>query len=98
MEDKITKIKLDKYYNLTFRALSIAKKMLNHSRYYGGFMPCRVIFVEYGDGRRYLISMDMTLALYGGTDKKPINKDLFEDMLAVKKAMEEIPAKAAAGE
>ena len=31
-------------------------------------------------------------------DKKPINKDLFEDMLAVKKAMEEIPAKAAAGE
>ncbi|OHE02815.1 MAG: DUF302 domain-containing protein [Sulfurimonas sp. RIFCSPLOWO2_12_FULL_34_6] len=81
-----------------FCSLSIAKKMLNHSRYYGGFMPCRVIFVEYGDGRRYLISMDMTLALYGGTDKKPINKDLFEDMLAVKKAMEEIPAKAAAGE
>ena len=28
MEDKITKIKLDKYYNLTFRALSIAKKKI----------------------------------------------------------------------
>lgn len=81
-----------------FCSLSIAKKMLNHSRYYGGFMPCRVIFVEYGDGRRYLVTMDMTLALYGGTDKKPIDKDLFNDMINVKKAMEEIPRMAAAGE
>lgn len=48
-------------------------------------MPCRVVLVEYGDGRRYLVTMDMTLALYGGTDKKPINPDLFEDMLNVKK-------------
>ena len=78
-----------------FCSLSIAKKMLNHSRFFGGFMPCRVIYVEYGDGRRYLISMDMTLAIYGGTDKKPINPELFEQMLDVKKAMEEIPAIAA---
>ena len=78
-----------------FCSLIIAKKMFNHSRYYGGFMPCRVVYVEYGDGRRYLISMDMTLALYGGTDKKPIDPELLEDMLAVKKAMEEIPALAA---
>ena len=76
-------------------SLSIAKKMLNHSRFYGGFMPCRVLYVEYGDGRRYLISMDMTLALYGGTDKKPINPELMEDMKNVKKAMEEIPSIAA---
>ncbi|MFA6138401.1 MAG: DUF302 domain-containing protein [Sulfurimonas sp.] len=78
-----------------FCSLSVAKKMLNHSRFYGGFMPCRVLYVEYGDGRRYLISMDMTLALYGGTDKKPINAELMEDMKNVKKAMEEIPAIAA---
>lgn len=81
-----------------FCSLSIAKKMLNHSRYYGGFMPCRVLYVEYGNGERYLVTMDMTLALYGGTDKKPIDPGLFEDMLAVKKAMEEIPRLAAAGE
>lgn len=81
-----------------FCSLSIAKKMLNHSRYYGGFMPCRVLYVEYGNGERYLISMDMTLAIYGGTDKKPINPELLADMLNVKKAMEEIPAKAAAGD
>ena len=81
-----------------FCSLIIAKKMFNHSRYYGGFMPCRVVYVEYGDGRRYLISMDMTLALYGGTDKKPISPELMEDMRAVKKAMEEIPAIAAGHE
>ncbi|MDB2562433.1 DUF302 domain-containing protein [Sulfurimonas sp.] len=78
-----------------FCSLIIAKKMFNHSRFYGGFMPCRVAYVEYGDGRRFLISMDMTLAIYGGTDKKPISEELLEDMVAVKKAMEEIPAIAA---
>jgi len=81
-----------------FCSLSIAKKMLDHSRYYGGFMPCRVIYVEYGDGRRYLVSMDMTLAIYGGTDAKKIPAELLADMLEVKKAMEEIPAMAASGE
>jgi hypothetical protein len=81
-----------------FCSLSIAKKMLDHSRFYGGFMPCRVIYVEYGDGRRYVISMDMTLAIYGGTDKKAIDPELLADMLDVKKAMEEIPAMAASGE
>lgn len=78
-----------------FCSLSIAKKMLNHSRFYGGFMPCRIIYVEYGDGRRYLVSMDMTLAIYGGTDKKPIDPELMAQMLDVKKAMEEIPLIAA---
>ena len=78
-----------------FCSLSIAKKMLNHSRFFGGFMPCRVILVEYGDGRRYLVSMDMTLAIYGGTDAKPIDPELFAQMKDVMTAMEEIPMKAA---
>ena len=78
-----------------FCSLSIAKKMLNHSRFFGGFMPCRVIYVEYGDGRRYLVSMDMTLAIYGGTDAKPIEPGLFAQMKDVMTAMEEIPMKAA---
>ncbi|MEN8146732.1 MAG: DUF302 domain-containing protein [Campylobacterota bacterium] len=78
-----------------FCSLSIAKEMMNHSRFYGGFMPCRVIYVEYGDGRRYLVSMDMTLALYGGTDAKPIAPELMDKMKDVMVAMEEIPMKAA---
>jgi len=81
-----------------FCSLSIAKKMLDHSRYYGGFMPCRIIYVEYGDGRRFLVTMDMTLAIDGGTDKKPIPPELIEDMLNVKEAMEEIPRMSAIGE
>jgi len=83
---------------MEFCSLSVAKKMFNHSRYYGGFMPCRVVLVEYGNGDRYLITMDMTLALYGGTDKKPINEDLFNDMLKIKEAMTKIPERAAVGD
>lgn len=78
-----------------FCSLSIAKKMMDHSRFYGGFMPCRIIYLEYADGRRYLISMDMTLALYGGTDAKPINPKLMDQMKDVMVAMEGIPMKAA---
>ena len=77
-----------------FCSLSIAKEMLNKSRYYGGFMPCRVIYVEYEDGRRYLVSMDMTLAIYGGTDKMPLGS-LLPKMQDVQTAMEGIPLKAA---
>lgn len=79
-------------------SLSVAKKMFNHSRYYGGFMPCRIVLVEYGNGETYLITMDMTLAVYGGTDKKPIKGELLKDMLRVKEAMEQIPSRAARGD
>ena len=75
--------------------LTTAKVFLNYSRYYGGFMPCRIIYVEYGNGDAYLISMDMTLAIYGG---KPLPKEMLDSALLVKKAMEEIPAKAAKGD
>jgi len=78
-----------------FCSLSVAKKMLTHSRYFGGFMPCRVIYVEYGDGRRYLVSMDMTLAIYGGTDKKPIKPELLERMKSIQNALLMIPLTAA---
>jgi len=78
-----------------FCSLSVAKQMLSHSRYFGGFMPCRVMYVEYGDGRRYLISMDMTLAIYGGTDKKPIDPALLERMQSIQKALLMIPLTAA---
>ncbi|MDA3908877.1 MAG: DUF302 domain-containing protein [Sulfurimonas sp.] len=78
-----------------FCSIGVAKQMFDHSRFYGGFMPCRVVYVEYGDGRRYLISMDMTLALYGGTDTKPIRPELMASMENIKNAMEKIPLIAA---
>jgi len=76
-------------------SLEIAKIFLNHSRYYGGFMPCRILLVEYGNGDRFLITMDMTLAIHGGF---PLPPEMLEKGLSVKKAMEEIPARAAKGE
>ncbi|MBN2815120.1 MAG: DUF302 domain-containing protein [Campylobacterales bacterium] len=76
-------------------SLHIAKVFLNHSRYYGGFMPCRIMLVEYGNGDRFLITMDMTLAIHGGF---PLPDEMLEMGLKVKKAMEEIPARAAEGD
>jgi uncharacterized protein (DUF302 family) len=81
--------------NVSLCSLHIAKKFLNHSRYFGGFMPCRVMLVEYGDGRRYLITMDLTLAIHGGY---PLPPDMMELASKVKIAMEEIPARAAEGD
>ena len=76
-------------------SLPIAKVFLNYSRWYGGFMPCRIMLVEYGSGERYLVAMDMTLAIHGG---RPLPPEMLEMALTVKKAMEEIPARAAAGD
>jgi len=81
--------------NVSLCSLYIAKKFLNHSRYFGGFMPCRIMLVEYGNGDRYLITMDLTLAIHGGF---PLPKDMLELATKVKIAMDEIPARAAKGD
>ena len=75
--------------------LTTAKVFLNYSRYYGGFMPCRIMYIQYGNGDAYLISMDMTLEIYGG---HTLPKDMLDSAVLVKKAMEEIPARAAKGD
>ena len=76
-------------------SLHIAKIFLNHSRYFGGMMPCRVILVEYGNGDRYLVTMDLTLAIHGG---KPLNPEMLDLATHVYEAMTNIPAKAAQGD
>jgi len=81
--------------NVSMCSLFIAKKFLNHSRYFGGFMPCRIMLVEYGNGDRYLITMDLTLAIHGGY---PLPDEMLKLATHVKTAMEEIPARAAKGD
>jgi len=81
--------------NVSLCSLHIAKKFLNHSRYFGGFMPCRIMLVEYGNGDRYLITMDLTLAIHGGY---PLPPEMLKLATHVKKAMEEIPSRAAKGD
>jgi len=76
-------------------SLHIAKVFLNHSRYFGGFMPCRIMYVQYGDGSAYLVTMDLTLAIHGGY---PLPDDMGKLAAKVKVAMEEIPARAAKGD
>ena len=76
-------------------SLHIAKIFLNHSRYFGGFMPCRIMLVEYGNGERYLVTMDLTLAIHGGF---PLGKEMLELATKVQKAMTEIPERAAKGD
>ncbi len=76
-------------------SLHIAKVFLNHSRYFGGFMPCRVMLVEYGNGKRFLVTMDLELAIHGGA---PLGEEMLELAIHVQKAMTEIPARAAKGD
>ena len=76
-------------------SLRIAKIFLNHSRYFGGFMPCRIMLVEYGNGDRYLITMDLTLAIHGGYTLPP---EMLKEAQFVEKAMTEIPSRAAKGD
>jgi hypothetical protein len=53
------------------------------------------MLVEYGNGDRYLITMDLTLAIHGGFPLKP---EMLELATKVQKAMTEIPARAAEGD
>ena len=81
--------------NVSLCSLFIAKKFLNHSRYFGGFMPCRIMLVEYGNGDRYLVTMDLTLAIHGGF---PLGDEMMKLATKVQKAMVEIPERAAEGD
>lgn len=75
--------------------LTTAKVFLNYSRFYGGFMPCRIMLVEYGNGDRFLVSMDMTLAIHGGYELPP---EMLKMALMVQEAMVNVPKRAAQGD
>ena len=76
-------------------SLHIAKVFLNHSRYFGGFMPCRIMYVQYGNGDAYLVTMDLTLAIHGGF---PLGDEMLKLATHVDEAMTKIPARAAEGD
>jgi uncharacterized protein (DUF302 family) len=75
--------------------LSTAKIFLNHSRYYGGFMPCRIMLVEYGNGDRFLLTMDLTMAIYGGD---PLPPEMLKQANVVKETMEMLITRGAQGD
>ncbi len=90
---KPTEVKHARIFSMC--SLPIAKKFLNFSHQFGGFMPCRVMLVELGNGDRFLYTMDLTLMIHGG-------KTLPPKMLALAKtvqaSMEGIASRAAQGD
>ena len=90
---KPNEVKEARIYSLC--SLPIAKKFLNHSRYFGGFMPCRIMYVQYGNGDAYLITMDLTLAIHGGY---PLSPEMLKLATTVEKSMNEITQRAANGD
>jgi len=76
-------------------SLTIAKKFLNYSPEFGGFMPCRIMLIEYGNGDRYLYSMDLKLMIHGGFT---LPEEMYKLASTVDKAMRDIPARAAEGD
>ena len=90
---KPTEVKEARIYSLC--SLPIAKTFLNHSRYFGGFMPCRIMYVQYGNGDAYLITMNLNLAIHGGF---PLPPKMLKLATQVDKAMTEIPKRAAQGD
>jgi len=90
---KPNEVKEARIYSLC--SLYIAKVFLNHSRYFGGFMPCRIMYIQYGNGDAYLITMDLTLAIHGGY---PLPPKMLKLATEVDKAMTEIPQRAANGD
>ena len=90
---KPTEVKEARIYSLC--SLPIAKTFLNHSRYFGGFMPCRIMYIQYGNGDAYLITMDLTLAIHGGY---PLPPKMLKLATKVETAMTEITKRAANGD
>ena len=90
---KANEVKEARIYSLC--SLPIAHVFLNHSRYFGGFMPCRIMYVQYGNGDAYLITMDLTLAIHGGF---PLDGKMLNMANKVDTAMTEIPKRAAQGD
>ncbi len=76
-------------------SLHIAKVFLNHSPYFGGFMPCRIMYIQYGNGDAKLITMDLTLAIHGGYQ---LGDEMSKLATKVDVAMTEIPERAAKGD
>lgn len=80
---------------LSVCSLPTAKQFLNFSPEFGGFMPCRIILIEYGNGDRFLYTMDLNLAIHGG---KTLPPEMLELATHVKDAMYNIPSRAAKGD
>ena len=72
-----------------------AAKMVRYSIATSAYLPCRIILMEDGEGKLWLISLNLDMMIYGG---KPLSPELKEDAMEVRRVILEIMERGAAGE
>ncbi|MEJ2143059.1 MAG: DUF302 domain-containing protein [Gammaproteobacteria bacterium] len=72
-----------------------AAKMADYSDAFSAYLPCRVTLLQDKQGKYWIYSLNMDLMIHGG---KPLPPDLKQEALKVKKIIQEIMKRGAAGE
>lgn len=72
-----------------------AAKMVEHHPAYAAYLPCRISLVEDEKGQLWIYTLDMDMMIYGG---KTLPPELLKEAIHVKKIMQDILKKAAAGD
>lgn len=94
-ELKARGVKTGVVHVMSFCNPDTARKMLDFSPAMGGFLPCRVNIVEKEDGRLYIYTMNMDMAIKMG---KKMPADLKEATMQVRNTMWEMLEKGSKGE
>ena len=74
---------------------SIAMKMVEFSKAYGAFLPCRIVIMEDANGHRWMYTMALELMISGG---KTLPKDMLSYGNQVRKTIYDMMDLAAKGE
>ena len=72
-----------------------AAKMLAYSDAYSAYLPCRISVVEDKTGQLWIYTLNMDPMIYGG---KPLPPDLKKEAEEVKRIMQDVMERGAAGE
>jgi len=73
----------------------VASRMVAYSDAYSAYLPCRITVLEDGEGKLWLITLNMDLMIHGGTS---LPTELYEEALSVKEIILDIMNRGAAGE
>ena len=72
-----------------------AAKMVEYSIDTSAYLPCRIILAEDGDGKLWLISLNLDMMIYGG---RPLPPELKAEALRVREVILDIMERGANGE
>ena len=69
--------------------------MVDYSDAFSAYLPCRVTLLQDKQGKYWIYSLNMDLMIHGG---KPLPPELKQEALKVKKIIQDIMNRGAAGE